>query len=71
MTDLQKQIILNKCYELKQGGYDHLNDSDIMDILEECERNNQPLRHSTMIVILTKLLYMAITGLKTKTEVDV
>ena len=21
-------------------GYDHLNDSDIMDILEECERRN-------------------------------
>lgn len=43
MTDLQKQIILNKCDERKRDGYDHLNDSDIMDILEECERCNQPL----------------------------
>lgn len=43
MTDLQKQIILNKCNEREQSGYDHLNDSDIMDILEECERNGQPI----------------------------
>ena len=38
-----KEIILNKCYELEHQGYDHLNDSDIMDILEECERKNIPV----------------------------
>lgn len=43
MTDLQKKIILNKCNEREQNGYDHLNDSDIMDILEECERCDQSL----------------------------
>lgn len=43
MTDLQKQIILNKCNEREQFGYDYLNDSDIMDILEECERCGQPI----------------------------
>lgn len=43
MTNLQKKIILNKCNEREQNGYDHLNDSDIMDILEKCERYGQPL----------------------------
>lgn len=43
MTELQKQIILNKCNEREQSEYDHLNDSDIMDILEECERCGQPI----------------------------
>lgn len=43
MTDLQKQIILNKCSEREQRGYDYLTVSDIIDILKECERNGQPL----------------------------
>lgn len=43
MTELQKQILLNKYDEREQNGYDHLNDSDIIDILEECERCGQPL----------------------------
>ena len=43
MTEIQRQIILNKCNEREQDGYDHLNDSDILDILEECERNGQPI----------------------------
>lgn len=43
MTELQKQILLNKCNEREQNGYDHLNNSDIMDILKECERCGQPL----------------------------
>lgn len=43
MTELQKQILSNKCDEREQNGYDHLNDSDIIDILEECERYGQPL----------------------------
>lgn len=34
-----KSIILSKCNERDIAGYDSLNDSDIMDILEKCERN--------------------------------
>lgn len=33
-----KKIILAKCDEQEREGYDHLTDSDIMDIIEECER---------------------------------
>ena len=33
-----KKIILAKCDEREREGYDHLTDSDIMDIIEECER---------------------------------
>lgn len=33
-----KKIILAKCNEREHEGYDHLTDSDIMDIIEECER---------------------------------
>lgn len=40
MTKDLKDIILAKCDEREQAGYDHLTDSDIMDILEECERKN-------------------------------
>lgn len=43
MTEELKDIILAKCNEREQAGYDHLNDSDIMDILEECERKNIPV----------------------------
>ena len=35
---LRKCIILDKCDERESRGYDTLNDSDVMDILEECER---------------------------------
>ena len=40
MTKELKDIILAKCDERERMGFDHLNDSDIMDILEECERKN-------------------------------
>lgn len=43
MNEIQKTIILNKCNERENLGYDNLTDSDIMDILEECERQNQPI----------------------------
>lgn len=33
-----KKIILAKCDEREREGHDHLTDSDIMDIIEECER---------------------------------
>ncbi len=33
-----KEIVLKKCNEREQAGFDTLHDSDIMDILEECER---------------------------------
>ncbi|WP_156092990.1 hypothetical protein [Lachnospira multipara] len=33
-----KDIVLAKCNERENQGYDSLRDSDIMDILEECER---------------------------------
>ena len=33
-----KKIILAKCDEREREGYDYLTDSDIMDIIEECER---------------------------------
>lgn len=33
-----KKIILAKCDEREREGYDHLTDSDIMDIIEECQR---------------------------------
>lgn len=33
-----KKIILAKCDEREREGYDRLTDSDIMDIIEECER---------------------------------
>ena len=33
-----KKIILAKCDEREREGYDSLTDSDIMDIIEECER---------------------------------
>jgi len=35
-----RDIILAKCDERERMGFNHLNDSDIMDILEECERKN-------------------------------
>ena len=37
---LRKTIIIDKCDERENQGYDHLNDSDIMDILEECQKLN-------------------------------
>ncbi len=43
MTKELKDIILVKCDEREQMGFDHLNDSDIMDIIEECERKNIPV----------------------------
>ncbi len=43
MTEELKSIILAKCDERERLGYDHLNDSDIMSILEECERKNIPV----------------------------
>lgn len=43
MNDIQKTIILNKCAEMERHGYHSLKDSDITEILEECERQNQPL----------------------------
>lgn len=33
-----KDVILAKCDEREKAGFDHLNDSDIIDILEECQR---------------------------------
>lgn len=38
MTKQLKDIVLTKCNEVESQGYDHLTDSDIMDILEECDR---------------------------------
>ncbi len=35
-----KDIILKKCSELEEQGYNTLTDSDVMDILVECERKN-------------------------------
>ncbi len=43
MTKELKDIILAKCDERERMGFGHLNDSDIMDILEECERKNIPV----------------------------
>jgi len=43
MTKELKDIILAKCDERERKGFDHLNDSDIMAILEECERKNIPV----------------------------
>ena len=40
MNQELKNIILAKCDEREHLGYDHLNDSDIMDILEECNNKN-------------------------------
>jgi len=40
MTKELKDIILTKCDECERNGFDYLDDSDIMDILEECERRN-------------------------------
>jgi hypothetical protein len=33
-----KKVVIAKCDEREKAGFDHLNDSDIMDILEECQR---------------------------------
>lgn len=38
MNEVRKAVFLAKCDERESKGYDHLNDSDIMDIIEECER---------------------------------
>ena len=38
-----EKILLIKCDELDRLGRDHLTDSDIMDILEECRRKNIPI----------------------------
>lgn len=35
-----KNVVLAKCDEREKAGFDHLNDSDIMDILEECDRKH-------------------------------
>ncbi len=43
MTKELKDVILAKCDERERMGFDHLNDSDVMDILEECERKNIPV----------------------------
>lgn len=43
MTEELKNIILATCEERDHLGYDHLTDSDIMDILEECHRRNIPV----------------------------
>lgn len=43
MTKELANIILAKCDERERKGYDHLNDSDIMDIIEECERKGIPV----------------------------
>jgi muramoyltetrapeptide carboxypeptidase LdcA involved in peptidoglycan recycling len=43
MTKELKGIILAKCDECERNGFWYLNDSDIMDILEECERRNIPV----------------------------
>ena len=43
MIDELKNVILAKCDERERLGYDHLGDSDIIDILEECERKNIPV----------------------------
>ena len=40
MTKELKEIVLKKCDERERAGYKHLTDSDIMTILEECERKN-------------------------------
>ena len=40
MTKELKDIILTKCDECERNGFGYLNDSDVMDILEECERRN-------------------------------
>lgn len=40
MTKELKDIILAKCDECERNGFDYLSDSDVMDILEECERRN-------------------------------
>ena len=43
MTKDIKDIILAKCDERERLGYDHLNDSDVTDIIEECKRKNIPV----------------------------
>ncbi len=43
MSKELKDIIVAKCDERERMGFDHLNDSDIMSILEECERKNIPV----------------------------
>ncbi len=43
MTKEFKDIILAKCDERERMGFDHLNNSDIMNILKECERKNIPV----------------------------
>ena len=43
MTKELKDIILAKCDERERMGFDHLTDSDIMSILEECERKGIPV----------------------------
>ncbi len=43
MTEELKNIILTKCGERDRLGYDHLTDSDIMGILEECHNRNIPV----------------------------
>lgn len=40
MTKEFIEIVLAKCDERERMGYDNLTDSDIMDILAECERKN-------------------------------
>lgn len=40
MTKELKDVILSKCDECERNGFDRLNDSDIMDIFEECKRRN-------------------------------
>ncbi len=43
MTKELRDIIIAKCDERERMGFDHLNDSDITSILEECERKNIPV----------------------------
>lgn len=52
MTKELKEIILKKCDEREKMGYETLVDSDIMDILEECEQKNIPVTRQMLEQLL-------------------
>ena len=53
MTDSMKKkftkVILAKIDEAEKRGYDYLTDSDVMDILEECQRQKIPYTRDDLI----------------------
>lgn len=53
INDIQREIILQKCQEREAAGYQTIHDSDIHDIIEECQRRGVPLSRKEFDALFT------------------